>query len=263
LSCTRALEIDLPEFLADSSGEEFAGFREHYPTCAACAAEIRAWTELHLQLGRARGAESAHPAEELLLRFEERPDGLRTSERLAIEAHLETCRSCREELRTLGRFDASALPAPGREGVPKRGQRLYKIFGDVGRILAHPAFAYALVLILIYPTIVREWAEIDPGPGSPTAGQSAKPEQGLAERAEPRALEQEKDVPTGEDRFSFGRSSPVVRGLREEESGDWSPGREKRLGARNSTASRSSKESFFVFRFRRTASGEPGSRPAC
>ena len=60
MSCQRIQEIDLAGFLASPRDAEFASFREHYPVCAECAAELRAWTELEIVL---RGpADPAHAA---------------------------------------------------------------------------------------------------------------------------------------------------------------------------------------------------------
>ena len=46
MDCRRAFDVDLAAFLADARAPEWAEFRAHYPGCPACAAEVRAWTEL-------------------------------------------------------------------------------------------------------------------------------------------------------------------------------------------------------------------------
>ena len=109
VSCQQTQEIDLMSFLADARSNEFAGFRQHYPTCAECSAEVRAWTELHLLLDATGGA--GHPAEAQLLRFEDSSQALPAAERRAIEAHLETCSSCADELRSLRGFAFAELAA--------------------------------------------------------------------------------------------------------------------------------------------------------
>ena len=41
MSCRRAFDVDVAEFLARSSAPEFSDFREHYPRCPDCAPEMR------------------------------------------------------------------------------------------------------------------------------------------------------------------------------------------------------------------------------
>src|SRR5439155_10105444 len=145
MSCRRAFDLDLADFVAGSARPEWAEFRAHYARCAECSAEVRAWTELHLLLQ----PPAAHPAEELLLRFESEPGRLPAAERRAVEEHLARCASCNDELAALRRFDfmaleprAAAAPAPR----PSLAERLR-------RLVLHPAFAYAIVLLLLYPAL--------------------------------------------------------------------------------------------------------------
>ena len=145
MSCRRAFDLDLADFVAGSARPEWAEFRAHYARCAECSAEVRAWTELHLLLQ----PPAAHPAEELLLRFETERDRLPAAERRAVQEHLAHCVSCNDELAALRCFDftaleprAAAVPAPG----PSFGERLR-------RLVLHPAFAYAIVLLLLYPAL--------------------------------------------------------------------------------------------------------------
>ncbi len=150
-------------FLADARSSEFAGFRQHYPTCAECSAEVRAWTELHLLLDATGGA--GHPAEEQLLRFEDGSEALPANERRAIEAHLEICSSCADELRSLRGFDFAQLGASSAETSSVWRRWLENGLARVRGLLWHPAFAYALVLILLYPIVSREWRETSVSPG--------------------------------------------------------------------------------------------------
>src|SRR5437867_332609 len=139
MDCRRAFETDLADFVANAGKAEWAEFRTHYPGCPACAAEVRAWTELHVLLGTA----SAHPAEDRLLRYETERDALPPAERGAIAQHLAECRSCADELRALRRFDLAAL-APR---AAARSRAWWPAFTSrAWRIVLHPAFAYALVL---------------------------------------------------------------------------------------------------------------------
>src|SRR5216117_4195408 len=107
MSCLRAFDVDLADFVASSARPEWAEFRAHYARCAECSAEVRAWTELHLLLQ----PPAAHPAEELLLRFETERDRLPVTERRAVEEHLAHCVSCNDELAALRRFDFASLEA--------------------------------------------------------------------------------------------------------------------------------------------------------
>src|SRR3989442_3385160 len=145
MSCRRAFDLDLADFVAGSTRPEWAEFRAHYARCAECSVEVRAWTELHLLLQ----PPAAHPTEELLLRFETERDRLPAAERRAVQEHLAHCVSCNDELAALRRFDftalepkAAAVPAPR----PSFAERLR-------RLVLHPAFAYAIVLLLLYPAL--------------------------------------------------------------------------------------------------------------
>ncbi len=155
MRCRKAFEIDLAAFIGDRGASEYAAFRAHYPQCANCSAEVRAWTELHEQLQSGRGRlDVAHPSEELLLRFEEEPRGLPPDERQMLEQHLAECRPCRDELRALRSFDFTHLQAA--PAAPRRSTRLLAAaFARRTRSLVlHPAFAYGLALLLLLPTLV-------------------------------------------------------------------------------------------------------------
>jgi len=148
MDCRRAYETDVVDFVAHPRAPEWAQFRAHYPTCAACAGEVRAWTELHLVLSGA----AAHPSEERLLAWETARATLAADERIAVERHLASCRSCTEELETLRRFaPAGAVAAPARAV----GRLWPDLLRRVPRVVLHPAFAYALVLALLYPVLFR------------------------------------------------------------------------------------------------------------
>ena len=177
MTCRRAFEIDLADFLERPAAPEFAGFRTHYPRCADCAPEVRAWTELHFRLGNGG---PAHPAPEVLLRFQDEPARLSVAERGGIERHLATCPPCRDELRALRGFDFSVLtraPAPGR-----RWRFPSLALPRLGRVLLHPAFAYALVLALLYPALTSRVAH-EPPPTAPAPVVDA-PKERLAARVE-------------------------------------------------------------------------------
>jgi len=144
MTCRETETLDLAAFLARGTAPEFAAFRAHYPRCADCAAEVRAWTELHAALSA-----SGHPSPDTLLRYE---DGrLAEAGRGAVATHLAACAPCRDELRALGTFDREAARAARPAAVePRRWLRL----PEWGRLVLHPALAYGLVLaLLFYPSL--------------------------------------------------------------------------------------------------------------
>jgi len=143
MSCLRAFDVDLADFVASSARPEWAEFRAHYARCAECSAEVRAWTELHLLLQ----PPAAHPAEELLLRFETERDRQPAAERRAVEEHLARCPSCKDELAALRRFDLASVE-------PRAAASLAASFAALlRRLVLHPAFAYAIALLLLYPAL--------------------------------------------------------------------------------------------------------------
>ncbi len=147
MSCRRAFDIDLAGFLDEPRAEPFDAFRAHYPRCVPCAAEVRAWTELHEQLGTAR-----HPNPEALAGYAELP----AAERVAIDRHTAQCPACREELRLLDVFDASALAQPS-VAVPEPRER-NGWMQALARILWHPAFAYGMAVLVVVPLLWRTQA---------------------------------------------------------------------------------------------------------
>ncbi len=151
MSCRQVHEIDLAGFLADPRAQLFAAFREHYPACAECASEVRAWTELHLQLA---GPES-HPSPELLLRFEDQPSLLAPERRAGLEQHMESCASCRDELVALRSFSPPVAVATPARAAPVRETESWGF--RLRSLLWQPALAYALVLLLLVPLVLERW----------------------------------------------------------------------------------------------------------
>jgi hypothetical protein len=172
VSCGRAYEVDIAAYLSDPRAAEQAEFRAHYPTCAVCAAEVRAWTELAVRLG----AGGQHPEPALLLRYEDARDQLDAAARDALRAHLAGCASCRDELVGLRTFAPALAPQPAETrssfGTALRG------------LLWQPAFAYAVLFAVVAPLaylqVTREPVELPPakpGVAAPTlpAPQTAAP----------------------------------------------------------------------------------------
>lgn len=147
MTCRRTFELDLPGFLADPRAPGFADFRDHYPRCAACAAEVRAWTELSAQLA---SAAPAHPEPERLLRYADRDAALTAAARGAIEAHLARCAACRDELAALAAFEPGALAAAA---PPRAEASLAGALAGLRRLLWQPALAWAVALLLALPTV--------------------------------------------------------------------------------------------------------------
>jgi hypothetical protein len=162
VSCRQTYDIDLAAFLEAPRREEFESFRSHYPTCAACSAEVRAWTELHLALAATGAGE--HPEPERLLRYEEDPGQMAPVEREALSTHLAGCVSCRDELSALRAFEPAALAQPAAAVTPDGGSG-DGFLGRLRRLVWHPAFAYAVALLVLAPTL---WQLVGPGQlGSP------------------------------------------------------------------------------------------------
>lgn len=101
MACRRIETLDLPAFLKEPAASEFDDFRSHYPGCPACSAEIRVWTELHLQLHAEAGG---HPSVDELLRLQDDPDSLSTEDRDGLARHLSSCAACAEEVRAMETF---------------------------------------------------------------------------------------------------------------------------------------------------------------
>ena len=149
MTCRETLTLDLADFLARPTAPEFAAFRAHYPRCGDCAAEVRAWTELHVSLSGA-----THPTPDMLLRYED--GGLADADRHRVARHLAACAPCRDELRALAVFDRDAAPAAARVTVSKSRRWSFRL----PRLVLHPALAYGLVLaLLFYPAFRSSFSE--------------------------------------------------------------------------------------------------------
>lgn len=149
MSCRRAFELDLSAYLVDPRAAEWTDFRDHWPTCADCAAEVAAWTALLARLG------PSHPDAEVLLRWSDGGDAMPAAERLAVARHVETCPSCTDELRALARFDTAPHVAAAPLETARRPW-------TIRRVLWSPAVAYALLLLALVPTLRERHDEARP-----------------------------------------------------------------------------------------------------
>jgi hypothetical protein len=156
MTCNRAFEVDLTSLLCDANAPELDSFRSHYPTCVTCAAEVRALTDVH-RLLEAHGARRVtHPVEEELVAFQRDQHRLTAHARDRISAHLRECRTCADEVRTLASsaLGPSLLASAGAV-APKTSlrTRMLEALDWMRRCALHPAFAYALVIALLIPTV--------------------------------------------------------------------------------------------------------------
>jgi hypothetical protein len=155
MSCRKAFERDLAAFLIDPRDPTWAEFREHYPACPDCACEVQVWTELQLELQSGEGTSGSHPSNELLLSYEERREALQPVQLRSIEGHLACCHACADELRALRRFDFSVLRRPAAQRRTRSWNLTRELPSWLRAVVWHPAFAYALVLVLLYPTLMQ------------------------------------------------------------------------------------------------------------
>jgi hypothetical protein len=145
MTCRRAFDLDLVACLLDAARPEWSEFREHYPRCPECAAEVRTWTELQSTLA------PPHPAPEDLIRFEARANDMDPEARKAVAAHIATCRSCRDELRALHAFDPRTVAAAGAPAAAAKRRWWSPV-----RLVLHPAFAYGVALALAFPLLAPQ-----------------------------------------------------------------------------------------------------------
>jgi len=165
MTCRKAFDLDLVACLLDAARPEWSEFREHYPRCPECAAEVRTWTELQSTLA------PPHPGPEDLIRFEARANDMDPEARKAVAAHIATCRSCRDELRALHAFDPRTVAAASAPVAP-RPRRWWSPV----RLVLHPAFAYGVALALAFPLLAPRLRRlVGPESGSAIAVRSAPP----------------------------------------------------------------------------------------
>lgn len=141
MTCRKAFDLDLVACLLDAGRPEWVEFREHYPRCPDCTAEVRTWSELQGGLG------APHPSANDLVRYESRANDMEPEARKAVAAHIATCRACRDELRALRAFDPRTVAA---EPAPSRPARRW---WSPAHVVLHPAFAYGLALALAFPLL--------------------------------------------------------------------------------------------------------------
>ncbi len=153
MTCRRAFEADLPAVLHGESAD--AEFLAHYPGCPECATEVGVWRELDgLLRTRTASHGGAHPDPETLVAFADAT--LAERARADVAHHLATCRVCADELKALAGFDPGHVAAAVRGEPASRPAR-----SALARIVWHPAFAYALVAVLLVPIVLERWPQME------------------------------------------------------------------------------------------------------
>lgn len=144
MKCRRAFDADLTAVVRGEAAD--ADFAAHVATCAECAAEVGVWAELDAMLRASAPPDVDHPEPETLVAFVDAPASLAASTRAGVERHLAGCRVCADEARALRRFDAVQAAIVARP-EPDASR------GGIMRVVWHPAFAYALVAVLLLPVL--------------------------------------------------------------------------------------------------------------
>ncbi len=126
-------------------GNGDAEFRAHYPGCPECSGEVAVWRELDGMLRAGAPATDGHPPVDALLAFVDTPATLATRARADVERHLGSCQMCADEVATLRRVDLARLVSEPDRNAPSHGR--------LARLVWHPAFAYALVAVLLVPVL--------------------------------------------------------------------------------------------------------------
>ena len=113
MTCQRAQDVDLAEFLAEPDAPSLDGFRRHYPGCADCSAAVAEWHEIEMQLAgygadETPSTDSAHTETAMLASYAD-VSALGNAERDAVRAHLDGCAECRLVLRSLQDFDFARI----------------------------------------------------------------------------------------------------------------------------------------------------------
>jgi len=124
MSCRRAHEIDVEDFLLDGGAPHFDEFRAHFPTCSACSDAVNGWAVLEDALRREFEPELAlddgHPTPADLAGYARNPSyegGTLAPETRLIAAHVDRCPACQNETALLRSFDPSALRAATGDSI--------------------------------------------------------------------------------------------------------------------------------------------------
>jgi len=179
VSCPIRSDIDFGAYLAEPRAPEWAGFREHYPTCPECSRELARWTDLEALLRLASApAEPAHPSEEALLAFQGRPRDLAPEKRRSIAGHLSACALCRDALAAVASLDPGMLAPeqPLAKASPGLLSRMAEALRSVIQLPPARAPALAIVsLLVLIPVALLLWSTWKgPAAKGPTAAPGAE-----------------------------------------------------------------------------------------
>ena len=172
MSCRRAEEIDLSEFLLEREEPRWEEFRNHYPGCEDCAREVASLSRFEGILRSASVAEP-HPSEEALLGLTTL--SLASNERAAVEEHVEGCSACRSEVALLRSFDFSAVQAaPVAEGIRPNFLRksvvsLAEWRDSLGWANVQPALMAAALVLIAVPVGLELWQQGEVSGARPSA----------------------------------------------------------------------------------------------
>ncbi len=181
--------------MVETRNEDWAAFREHYPVCAECSAEVARWSQLEEILGRSGQFE--HPSEAALLAFETDPGALATEERSSVRLHLDDCAPCRDALVAVRSFDLeaavelTAVTSASAEKVAR--SQLERMFaslrdaiGSRPQLRLSPALVAVVLLLLAIPVSLAIWSLVGLRP--PAASPGSAPGLLASEKAPPEAL---------------------------------------------------------------------------
>lgn len=180
MSCSRAREVDIAGFVADPRAAEHREFRQHYPGCRTCAAEVARWTLLEGAL-REVTERDPHPAEELLLAYRRAPDTLAPEQRAELAQHLESCAPCRDALGAVVGLDLERLLAGPPAAAP---QEAGESAGPWSRLvdglrglfeLPTPAWAAIAIVLLVIAAGLPWLLAREGAPPAPVARREAPP----------------------------------------------------------------------------------------
>jgi len=164
--CQRASEVDLVAFLDAPRSPEWEEFQAHTEQCAECG---RAVAELgQVQEGLRTLGKSGlldHPSETRLMTYWRSPQRLPEAERRSIQEHLSNCRECIGDLASVEGFavqrargeqaDASVakVASDTATGARVRQSLVAGLARRIPRVVLHPAFGYAVALLLAIPAL--------------------------------------------------------------------------------------------------------------
>jgi anti-sigma factor RsiW len=152
MKCRRAFATDLAAVLRGEEADDRT-FAAHVTTCADCAAEVGVWKELDAMLRAGAPTDATHPEPEALLALVDAPAALAAGARTAVERHIAACRVCADEVKSLRACDPRMVDA---EGPAHADDGPTAMRGRLARLVWHPAFAYALVAVLLVPLVRRQ-----------------------------------------------------------------------------------------------------------